>query len=441
MPDSQAQPAAGLRSLRDLRGLAFDAGESPRSGLICRLLAMAALLCVALLPGHTPMAQQRYCAAPPTDASTAVPRQAPRTVVVALPDPGGEPGSVEDPTDQFDDAGAARAGNSGNEWVVAPIPFRSALLGYGLKLGAARLKAAEYTGDQRRVAGTGVGGMYAENGSYAVAGGNRHYWRDGRVRTTVGVAGGEFNYDLQLGEALGSRMLPVTQRAAGAMLDVEWNVSRRAWVGGGLRYARSPVTIAGLPPATVDLLPDVTFHLASIALKGQWDTRDDELYPRAGSLSKAGVDVTRSDNGLRTDDFTRYSASYNGYRSVGDRAVVAWRAAAESVSGTAPFFALPWYGRGVDLRGYTPGRYIGESLVAAQAEFRWQATLRFGLIAFGGVGTVRNPPPGFDEADWLPAGGVGLRWRLTQQNRVNFRIDYARGRDDDSLIISVGEAF
>jgi hypothetical protein len=46
-----------------------------------------------------------------------------------------------------------------------------------------------------------------------------------------------------------------------------------------------------------------------------------------------------------------------------------------------------------------------------------------------------------DEADWVPAGGVGLRWRLTRQNRLNFRIDYALGRDDDSLIISVGEAF
>jgi hypothetical protein len=42
---------------------------------------------------------------------------------------------------------------------------------------------------------------------------------------------------------------------------------------------------------------------------------------------------------------------------------------------------------------------------------------------------------------WPPAGGVGLRWRLTRQNRLNFRIDYALGRDDDSLIISVGDAF
>jgi hypothetical protein len=424
-----------------MRGAVLETDDAPRSGLVFRSLTLAVLCGAGLLPGHATMAQQQYPAAPPTDAGPAAPRQAARTVVVALPDPGGEPGSVEELTDQFDDAGAARAGNRGNEWIVAPIPFRSALLGYGLKLGVARLKAAEYTGEQRRVAGTGVGGMYAENGSYAVAGGNRHYWRDGRVRTTVGMAGGEFNYDLQLGEALGSKTLPVTQRAAGAMLDVEWNVSRHAWVGGGLRYARSPVTIAGLPPAVVDLLPDATFRLASIALKGQWDTRDDEFYPLAGTLSKAGADFTRSDNGLRTDDFARYSASYNGYHSVGDRGVVAWRAAAETVSGAAPFFALPWYGSGVDLRGYTPGRYIGESLVAAQAEFRWQATFRVGLVAFGGVGTVRNPPPGFDEADWLPAGGVGLRWRLAQQNRLNFRIDYARGRDDDSLIISVGEAF
>jgi len=348
---------------------------------------------------------------------------------------------LDELTDQLDAVGEAHEGPGGREWIVAPIPFRSALLGYGLKLGVARLSPMESAGGQRRVGGTAIGGMYSEGDSYAVAAGNRHYWRGGRIRTTVGAAGGEFNYELRLGEALGSRAVPVSQRATGAIADVEWQVAKRGWIGGGLRYVRSPVTIEGLPQGIADLLPEATFEMSGFELKGQWDTRDDEFYPLQGSLTKATADVMRAEIGSRSDDFARYRIAYNGYRALGEGGVVAWRAAAEAVSGTAPFFALPWFGSGVDLRGYTPGRYIGESLVAVQAEYRWQATFRLGLVAFGGVGTVRDPPRGFDEPGWLPAAGVGLRWRLAQQNRLNFRIDYARGQDDDSLVISVGEAF
>jgi hemolysin activation/secretion protein len=115
--------------------------------------------------------------------------------------------------------------------------------------------------------------------------------------------------------------------------------------------------------------------------------------------------------------------------------------AGEHVSGQAPFFALAWFGRGADLRGYTPGTHIGQSLFAAQAEWRWQATRRLGIVFFGGVGKVGGSLGGFEQAGWLPAGGIGLRWRLTQQNRLNFRIDYGHGKDDDTLIVSVGEAF
>jgi len=111
------------------------------------------------------------------------------------------------------------------------------------------------------------------------------------------------------------------------------------------------------------------------------------------------------------------------------------------VSGDPPFFAYPWYGSGVDLRGYTPGVYVGKSLLAAQAEWRWQATRKLGLVAFAGGGGVYGKVAPFKQDDWLPAGGLGLRWRVADKYRVNFRIDYAWAKGDETLIVSVGEAF
>lgn len=53
------------------------------------------------------------------------------------------------------------------EWIVVPIPFRSPLLGFGLKLGIARLAPAESARGDARVNMTGLGGMYAERDSWA----------------------------------------------------------------------------------------------------------------------------------------------------------------------------------------------------------------------------------------------------------------------------------
>lgn len=143
----------------------------------------------------------------------------------------------------------------------------------------------------------------------------------------------------------------------------------------------------------------------------------------------------------RSTRFTRYNLTYNGYRSIGASHVFAWRGRVATVSGEAPFFALPWFGAGADLRGYSPGRYIGRTLGAVQTEWRWQAFRRLGVVAFAGIGGVYGEVEPFAQADALPAAGAGLRWQITKENRINLAVDYARGRDDETLTISVGEAF
>lgn len=120
-------------------------------------------------------------------------------------------------------------------------------------------------------------------------------------------------------------------------------------------------------------MPNVTFDLVGLQVKGEWDSRNDEFYPLGGSYSTATVNYTTSDTVTRDTSYFRYELAYNGYRSIDERNVLAWRAAFETVSGDALLFGLPW--------------------------------------------------------------------RFTDQNRLNFRIDYGHGRDDETLIISVGEAF
>ncbi len=109
--------------------------------------------------------------------------------------------------------------------------------------------------------------------------------------------------------------------------------------------------------------------------------------------------------------------------------------------GRAPFFELCSVGRGDAFRGYTTGRYRDPTSVTGQAEYRWRFATRFGAVFFGGLAQVAREPGDLFEDSWLPAVGVGLRWMAAKESRINLRIDYAVGIDDNALYILVGEAF
>ena len=352
-----------------------------------------------------------------------------------------------DLTSGFTEGFEGKAGSAGpelaaGEWVVVPIPFKNALLGAGLQLGVGRLYKPANHPEHKRTSMFGVGGMYAEGGSWGAVAAGRRYWGTGAWRSTVAGAAGEIRYPINLSDVYSSLQLPVIQTFSGGTIELGHEVRDHFWLSMGFKFARTEITIKGLEfgMGSYFVLPAASYDLALVSLKAEFDSRSDQFYPTAGGLVQAEVNLADTGLGSKTD-YQVYELAYNGYKAINERNTLAWRLAGKTVTGDAPFFALPWYGSGVDLRGYAPGTYIGRSLLAAQAEWRWQATFRLGLVAFAGVGGSFGDVRLFDQDSFLPAGGLGLRWRLTKQNRVNFRIDYAWGKDDEVLLISAGEAF
>src|SRR6185312_8154323 len=91
-----------------------------------------------------------------------------------------------------------------------------------------------------------------------------------------------------------------------------------------------------------------------------------------------------------------------------------------------------------DLRGYTAGRYQDRRMFATQAEYRLMFPSpgflgRFGIVAFGGVGGIGKKFSEIGISEWLPAGGGGLRFRLTKKHPINFRVDYGFGLVGNTL--------
>jgi hypothetical protein len=355
-------------------------------------------------------------------------------------EPSGPMSSVRLIEDMERQAPQQENGDDGN-WVIAPLPFRNELLGIGLVLGAGYLYGASSNERNARHSVAGGAGMYAEGGSWAALAAHRGYWSDQRFRSTVAVATGDLLYNIQIESGGADNKLSLGQELSGGLLQGAVRVGANGWLGFGFLRGTTQVRVRNsTPPFIADLIPTVDIAISNVLLNGELDSRDSDLYPRSGQYLQAEGLVAREDLGADTD-YNSIELEWNGYRKFGEDHVLALRAAGKIVDGDAPFFALAWFGSGVDLRGYTPGRYIGESMVALQAEWRWQATPRWGFVAFGGTGKVSGALGEIDTDAWLPAGGVGVRFRLTKALPLNMRADFAWGRDDSTFSLAVGEAF
>ena len=78
---------------------------------------------------------------------------------------------------------------------------------------------------------------------------------------------------------------------------------------------------------------------------------------------------------------------------------------------------------------------------AVQTELRYHSSGRFGAAAFGGFGQVAPTVGDIIKAQVLLAGGLGVRYQMTEKYPMHMRFDYSWGRDGDLFYFGVGEAF
>ncbi len=343
--------------------------------------------------------------------------------------------------DDLDQSGTRDAESEHGNWVIAPLPFKNELLGAGLVLGVGYLYGDPDRGPERKHSVAGAGGMYAEGGSWAGIGAHRGYWSDERYRTTLAAVTGEIRYNVSLDIASTEQTIPLRQSFSGGTLEAAMRVGQDGWAGVGILAGNTQVGSRNPDASLPEILgSSSSIELASLRLSAEYDTRDSDLYPSDGHHVETLISLARSELGS-DHEYEIVELEWNSYVTVADSHVLASRIAGTVVEGDAPFFAKAWFGSDADLRGYTPGRYIGESMFAAQLEWRWMAAPRWGVVAFAGAGKVSGALGDIDTDDWLPAAGLGLRFRMTQALPLNLRADFGWGRDDSTFTLAVGEAF
>ncbi|TAJ15343.1 hypothetical protein DMA11_01520 [Marinilabiliaceae bacterium JC017] len=191
------------------------------------------------------------------------------------------------------------------------------------------------------------------------------------------------------------------------------------------------------------------FSNAGIGFFLEYDTRDFPQNAYEG-IYLGGNLIYYRDWWVGKTNFQLVEFDYRQYKTLGRKGqTLAWQIRNWFALGDKiPWTDLAMLGGKDNLRGYTLGRFRDQQMVSAMVEYRHmfkRKTLnkkgnynsRWGYVVWGGTGSVASSIRKMK--NWLPNGGLGIRFEL--QPRMNIRCDYGRGKGEDAFYITFSEAF
>ncbi len=140
-------------------------------------------------------------------------------------------------------------------------------------------------------------------------------------------------------------------------------------------------------------------------------------------------------------NFEKFKITYNHFYTINNtNNILATRISFNISTGNVPFEGENVVGR-EDIRGYSEGKYRDKQVYAIQAEYRWHFYKQFGMVGFAGLASAVNDASELFKNNILPGTGLGLRYMMIPNERINIGIDVAVGKDDWGLYFRIGEAF
>lgn len=327
--------------------------------------------------------------------------------------------------------------------VVAPLPISSPAIGSGIVPVVAYIFPFSKNDKVSPPSVVGAVGLATNNGSRLFALGEQFYLKQNTYRITSGFLRGNINYDIYgTGNAFNLK-LPLKQTGEVFFAEFLRCVGWKFFLGPRFLTGHSLLTLRPTSSSGVTIPPDIGLHttLTSLGAALTRDTSTNRFYPTSGTFFNFTSDFFSQTLGSKYS-FQTYRTMFSKYASLSDKQVLAYNAFFCATAGSPPFYGNCIYGTNNELRGYTAGRYFDRYMIATQLEYRLVLPKRFGLVAFGGVGEVI---PGASQSGltkhFLPSGGGGLRFLLSEKYHVNLRADIAQGTDGHTFGMGVGEAF
>jgi outer membrane protein assembly factor BamA len=343
-------------------------------------------------------------------------------------------GSIpQSPTAGLPTSHESKLGFSQGSFFAAPIPSLSPTFGTGLTIVGGYLFKAD---EESKNSFLGGGAYRTTNGSEGYGLAASIALDSNRWQATIFGGTVEVNYDLfVLGEAI-----PISQEGDLAQMELLYGFTPELASGLGFRYLNTSITreSGGILPNWADR--DAELKIASYGWLFDWDRRNDSFYPTTGS--NLGFSLYQNEI-LDTDrDYQKAVLLFDYYLSPLPRGVIATRLALCQVSDGTPFFDACSLGGTDSFRGFSVTEHLGEQLASFQAAYRGLIGDRFGYAVFAGAGQVNTRFDLSRDDNLNYAGGVGVRYRLTEKFPLDLSADVALNDDrEETFYVYVGQRF
>ena len=329
--------------------------------------------------------------------------------------------------------------------VAAPIPMTSPAIGSGVVLAGGYIFAPPGSDKTSQPSTIGGAVLITDNGTRAWGLGGEFYFKQDTYHITTIYFRGNINYDFYgTGAASGDagQKIPLKQTGELFLGDFLYRLRWKLSVGPRFLTGNSKISLRSENENGVTPPPDIGIQtrLTAVGFHASRDTRPNRFYPEEGTFFDFTSMFFADALGSKYS-FESYRFTFNYYHSLGARQVLAYNLFNCATAGNAPFYGQCIFGSNNELRGYVAGQYIDTNMIATQVEYRRTLPWRFGMVAFVGVGEVA-PGLGKMRGDHLlPAGGAGVRFKISQKYKLNFRFDSAQGKDGHTFSMGIGEAF
>ncbi|QYJ94275.1 BamA/TamA family outer membrane protein [Shewanella spartinae] len=173
-----------------------------------------------------------------------------------------------------------------------------------------------------------------------------------------------------------------------------------------------------------------------------YDSRDYRLNATKGWLLQLDAGLYQNSE---YDSFAKYDLELANYIDLSTTSLlsqmpglIAWQVQGHFTSGDVPWNMLPDLGGSSAMRGYIKGRYRDKQMMMGQVEYRLPIFQRYGMVFWGGVGSVADKVSDLND-ELLTSYGTGFRLKI--KDNINLRLDVGVGENETNFYLNVNEVF
>ena len=209
----------------------------------------------------------------------------------------------------------------------------------------------------------------------------------------------------------------------------------------GVQYDLSDMTIQDTDDDGILQYCKTNGVISGFGFKANFDTRDSNIYPTKGVLIKADYILYNNRFGSKYN-YSKTRFDFRNYFYIYEKKLLfSYQLYSEFVNGYCPIQTLPSIGGANLLRGFYANRFVDNILLTLQPELKIKITNSIWLALFTGVGNVYNRLEDIDLTKIKTATGLGVRMKIKDNPRMNFRIDVAFSNESQGTYFTLMEAF